>query len=1014
MARTLSGPLTTKIGQQYGAEPLTVVKIEWPAGTRYYSDKAYTFGVNVCEAKILDLGNIVSQARTDASSEVGSASISLDDTDATIKNSVNRDLMAGTKVTIYQTYSGLSVADSLIVLAGRISNDIAWSEGQRTIGFTVDTSFYIGELGHAPKKGDLANLSVDAEGKLWPIVFGSCLNVPAVQIYKSVYGDYPNSEAMSFTPGSTFYVSGGENFPSGSIKIRMKQGVCLEGSFTGNLFTVATNNVAYHTNLSIAARVADADELNPNVLWLTGQRYLVGQYCYIDDGANTMSNLCTYQEGKKCWFAKPWKVLGQNTPVALATGIIDETSHFYRTAWTVPFTVEILVGSTWTPVNYYTTWKTSYAHDVALVTTQIPTYIVNYAPSTIKSVYAYRTYMGKRTLEQVPTSYYTKYNSTTIDGKTVAALEFHNELTDYVDEGWEQDVFVSLTSSLSANTSAVIEYLLETYTAFTVDGTFATVATKIANYPSNFAVLNQQDVLSLVADIAFQARLAVRFDGSVAKLYYLSEIPSTIRNFTDDYIAQKSLDFGFTSVDDIVTKYTAKWRPSYTAKDAEYVYKNNIATFGNKEDERDYFIYNIESLVVLSVNFWGNRLSNSWRTCRLGSFLSALAVETFDCVSVATSTLSGAGIRGEVLATTHDTMNDLLNFDIKLASKSGVHSSGAIIEDTTFFTGGVTGAEPAPADPTNGLAERDYVVYHEPKENTTPGNKVTKYIKFTVTPELIVRGQAFSISAKIINQDESVFNVNETFNFTVSTSVGSETPNIGTITFTNGLATVNRSVTGGSTDTEAVLNIVGKTVGDVTYQTALSDGIPITSEPTLAWGIDHTAVARGSDFTVTITGGLPSTTYTITLDSQDASEELYNAATPVTSFTTDASGNYTATWHFADGVEAINSVNIIATHAGHAQSSPEFIVIAGGGGKNVAFVGKIISKSSGLIYNVTIYPDYPALTPAWTATVTQLQGDSAQTIPANTWAIIASRLKDGFSGTATTDFDHFMQVPIWL
>jgi hypothetical protein len=85
-----------------------------------------------------------------------------------------------------------------------------------------------------------------------------------------------------------------------------------------------------------------------------------------------------------------------------------------------------------------------------------------------------------------------------------------------------------------------------------------------------------------------------------------------------------------------------------------------------------------------------------------------------------------------------------------------------------------------------------------------------------------------------------------------------------------------------------------------------------------------------------------------------------------------------------------------------------------GHGQHPAMVGKITSKSSGNIYNITLYPEYPSLAVAWVTSATQLQADTARTIPANTWTIACGVLKAGQAGTSVAHYDFFIQVPVWM
>ena len=85
-----------------------------------------------------------------------------------------------------------------------------------------------------------------------------------------------------------------------------------------------------------------------------------------------------------------------------------------------------------------------------------------------------------------------------------------------------------------------------------------------------------------------------------------------------------------------------------------------------------------------------------------------------------------------------------------------------------------------------------------------------------------------------------------------------------------------------------------------------------------------------------------------------------------------------------------------------------------GHGQHPALVGKITAKTSGNVYVITLYPEYPSLAVAWVTSVTQLQGDTTKTIPPNTWAIACGVLKTGQAGTSVAHYDFFVQVPVWM
>ncbi len=75
---------------------------------------------------------------------------------------------------------------------------------------------------------------------------------------------------------------------------------------------------------------------------------------------------------------------------------------------------------------------------------------------------------------------------------------------------------------------------------------------------------------------------------------------------------------------------------------------------------------------------------------------------------------------------------------------------------------------------------------------------------------------------------------------------------------------------------------------------------------------------------------------------------------------------------------------------------------AGSGSGGGGFPGKVVSGGPGSTYLVDVYEEGLSSAPVQ-RTVTQLSIDAAETIPADTWAVVG-KVGD----------DYFMQVPVWL
>lgn len=925
--KTLASDTLLAIADGTGLEPLLVIEIEWDSGTKLYSEKDLSFyASDDTLGKILNTGSVTSQLRAETSGDLTTIQVQLDDTDGDIKLNVNTDQIIGTKAKVWYCFDNGDTTHTtpVLLMSGHIASDVSWDEGNRQITLTIDTAANNKDsvIGYAPTVDDFPDLNTEVSGKMWPICFGSVLKVPCVQVYKAKRGTLSTYLNNSTT---TINIQNGEAFPQGtSIQIQVGYVVCT-GSFNGSLFTLTSRNDAYYTNIATSGTRSGPDGSNPSVLWITdATKNMVGQYCYI--AGSPMINYCNRQEGTKCYFIKPWKQNGQHSPVLVGAGFITETSLVNRSAWGDTFIMEHYAGGIWT-----TDWSNVLDSDIQYPGFGVlefgipdPTYVCNsVSTSSIKGVYAYRTIDGVKQLVQIPSSRYVKTLNTTLNGQLCSTITLYQELDQYIGENWETEIFVTLVSAEGPNTADVIQYLLETYTPYTADATsFAAVNTLLTRYPSHFALFEQRDVIDLLADIAFQARCALVYDGDSIKISYLSKLPTIVNTIDTSNINMKSVNLGYTNREDIITDFTLTWRKDYIEEEQEYRYKNNIDSYGQNKQTYDFFIYNIESLVALSAAFWGVRKSNCWRTNKCKTFLNALAYESFDCVGIKIEELDGdTYLRSELIGISFDTTDSIIDLESILAVKSG-----SLIEDTTFYTGypAITGSEATPADPTDGVAEVDYAIVVPVPNNPVTANTTVANLRFTgAALTKFVRGVAQTVTASIVDGNGNTLPITGSFTLTLAEITAGDTLSTSTVSFTNGEASFSLSMTGGSTDTTGVLNITGSG-----YGAAISASFTITSHATPTITITPTVINRDSAFTVSITGADPSATYSVSLTFDDVDEELHDTSGLVTSLTTNGSGAFTASdWKFKNGTLAVDTGFITISIAGNDYDSETLTVL---------------------------------------------------------------------------------------
>ena len=115
-------------------------------------------------------------------------SVTLDDTDGTIKaildsHDVHKRTAGSTSIS-----RGLDLADKFLLFSGKLSSPISWSERDRTVKFTILSQLEDKEIGFSAEEGQFPYLPADMVGKAWPMIFGTVVNCPTLQVNKAVTG----------------------------------------------------------------------------------------------------------------------------------------------------------------------------------------------------------------------------------------------------------------------------------------------------------------------------------------------------------------------------------------------------------------------------------------------------------------------------------------------------------------------------------------------------------------------------------------------------------------------------------------------------------------------------------------------------------------------------------------------------------------------------------------------------------------------------------------------------------
>ncbi len=688
--RDLSGDALTKIAQQYGNEPIVILYIAWSSGAKKkYADR----NVSSIKGKILsisDLDNVIKVSQSDDSQEI---TVVLDDTNGEIKGIMDENDIHKRDVWVYQYFDGMNLSDKFLLFKGEINSPISWNEGDRTVTITIVSQLEDKEVGFSPEEGQFPNIPKDLIGKTWPSIFGTPLDVPAVQIGQAVTGT--TLCAVGIVSGQAEHAAENIGSSSPDIYVAVQRANFAHAMYY--YYSLGGSGLMYpHTweeNLRKAEAYLDqVNEINQSI-GDTLAAHSRQQGCARDKRTQTSSNA-----GLRGIGCNPVRILGgEDFPRGtitleinggLFTGHFEGATDSFRiTSRTHPdHAAEIAQAVTdrentprscgvptpkmirykweagvpslsWGPMiwdsafhmDFYHTGRTSTKKDpvnqimrhfwadaganVVIHGNEPITYIVSIVPGTVLQVKAFKTFNGIKRLINVPSDMWTT-NVQQYGSVTAVQVTIEKALSTLEDQNWSDDIYVTFESDVGPNTVDIVRYLIETYTELQIDNTsFNTVKTKIAKFPANFAILDRKNILSLLNDIAFQARCNLRLVNGIFYLTYLAEEPSTVDTITLSDIENQSIEVFLTSTEDLVTKYTALWRLSYAQDDLnKIILRHNVKKYGIQEEEYDYFLYNQPDIIHKIATFWLIRKSNTWKRIKFKTFFQKLNLETFDAV----------------------------------------------------------------------------------------------------------------------------------------------------------------------------------------------------------------------------------------------------------------------------------------------------------------------------------------------------------------------------------------------
>lgn len=719
--RAISAPGLAKLATQFATEPINIIDVFWIEGNNplSYADRDIGTTIKGRIIELSDLDNIVGISDNNNSQEIG---ITLDDTDGSIKAILDSHDIHKRNVSVYQWFDGLDLADKFLLFQGKISSPIVWNERDRRISFRVVSQLEDKEIGFSAEEGQFPYLPREMVGKPWPMIFGKVLDSPALQVNKAVSGstlcgvgiysgaDLHNQVALGgqdcglgITLGqlsaqishlnrcygawiSTDPVKAGEfQEQANDILAQMAQTVSQQVQQTDCGTSARAAKVANEEGLGCnPVRILGGEDfpqnetlvLNINGGLFTGvmvnDEFHISQREHPENDTAAEDAFAGINDGQ-CPTATPAATYLYSTQVPAGEGDFLDTDTVTSQGFVLCTQPQTSRPSATQVARHF--WADAGSR-VVISSDEPITYIVSIVPGTVLAVKAFKELNGERRLVNLPNDLYTV--QTTVYGSVTAVeVVVRKPLSSIIDQGWEDDLYVTFESDVGPDIIEILEYIIDNYTDLDYDNTsFEYVRTKLTKFPANFPILERKNTIDVLKEIAFQARCAIWLSNGVFYLKYLPEEPTADDTIElSDIQHDSGVEVELGNTEDIITKMVILWHLSWAAEEPNrIILRHNVKKYGTQEEEFDFYIFNQPDIILKCATFWLIRLSKTWKRMKFKTFLNKLNLETFDCVTLDMSPrtyVANSAIKAIVEKASYNSADQTVDFEVKTPVEAG-------------------------------------------------------------------------------------------------------------------------------------------------------------------------------------------------------------------------------------------------------------------------------------------------------------------------------------------------------
>jgi hypothetical protein len=182
--RDLSSNAINTLATTHGIEPIMIVEINWAGKAMLYAERT----VLTIPGKIISISELDDAVNIGGNSDSQELTVTLDDTDGAIKAILDQHDVHKRPAKVYQYFAGLELADKFILFSGKINTPVVWNERDRTVTLTILAQLEDREIGFSAEEGGFTYLPADMVNKTWPLIFGTVVNNPCLEISTAITG----------------------------------------------------------------------------------------------------------------------------------------------------------------------------------------------------------------------------------------------------------------------------------------------------------------------------------------------------------------------------------------------------------------------------------------------------------------------------------------------------------------------------------------------------------------------------------------------------------------------------------------------------------------------------------------------------------------------------------------------------------------------------------------------------------------------------------------------------------